>query len=123
MEIEQSLAVEQLVAMTSNCLLNEMRYYDNDDTRREGILRLLDEVEKIDPEFIPQLAVYLRRELGLRTTPNFIIAYCACSKVLSKIMAEYFSKAVMLPSDTIEVTQFVQIIHLLQKGMTMNEIK
>lgn len=29
----------------------------------------------------------------------------------------------MLPSDTIEVVQYVQIIHLLQSGKTMSQIK
>jgi hypothetical protein len=38
-----------------------MRYYDNDDIRREVILGALELVEEKDPEFIPQLAVYLRR--------------------------------------------------------------
>lgn len=80
-------------------------------------------MEKLDPEFIPQLAVYLRRELGLRAVSNYLIAYCACSKILSKMLPEYFSKAVVLPSDVIEVMQFVQIIHLVQSGMNMTQIK
>lgn len=100
-----------------------MRYYDNDEQRRDAILKLLAEVEKTEPEFILQLAVYLRKELGLRAVTNFIIAYCACSTNLSKIMDSYLQKAVLLPSDTIEVIQYVQIIHLLQSGKTMAEIK
>ena len=111
------------MAITSSCLLNEMRYYDNDEQRKNILLKLLKEVEGKDPEFIPQLAVYLRRELGLRTTPNFLMAFCACSSVLAKLLPNYFAKAVLLPSDTIEVTQFVQIIYLLQSGMEMDTIK
>lgn len=96
-----------------------MRYYDSDEQRRDAIFKLLADVEKTDPEFILQLAVYLRRELGIRATTNFIFAYCACSSILGKIMDPYFQKAVLLPSDTIEVAQYTQIIHLIQSGKTM----
>lgn len=115
--------LEYLVATTSSCLLNECRYYENDDQRRNVLLGALEIVSEKEPEFILQLAVYLRRDLGIRTTTNFILAYAACSDQLRQYLTKYFQKATVLPTDLVEICQFVQIIHLLQKGKTMNEIR
>jgi hypothetical protein len=38
-----------------------MRYYESDDQRRDVVLGALELVEETDPEFVLQLAVYLRR--------------------------------------------------------------
>lgn len=65
-----------------------------------GALQL---VEEVDPEFVLQLAVYVRRELGIRTTTNFILAYAACSENIRQLLPKYFSKATVLPADIIEV--------------------
>jgi hypothetical protein len=83
----------------------------------------LELVEAIDPEFILQLSVYIRQELGVRTTTNFLLAYAACSDKVRQFLPKYFNKATILPADLIEVCQFVQIIHLLMKGQTMSQIR
>lgn len=100
-----------------------MRYYESDDQRRDVVLGALELVEETDPEFVLQLAVYLRRELGVRTTTNFILAYAACSPNLRHLLPKYFPKATVLPSDLIELTQFTQIIHLLKQGQQMRQIR
>lgn len=108
--------LEYLVSLTTSCLLNETRYYETDDERRTAILGALELVEGIEPEFILQLAVYIRRELGVRTTTNFILAYAACSDHLRQLLPKYLPKATVLPADLIELVQFTQVIHLLRKG-------
>lgn len=115
--------LEYLVSVTSSCLLNETRYYETDDQRRDTILAALELAETVEPEFILQLAVYIRRDLGVRTTTNFILAYAACSENLRQLLPKYFAKATVLPADLIEVVQFTQIIHLLKKGQTMKQIR
>ena len=115
--------LEYLVSLTTSCLLNETRYYETDDERRTAILGALELVEGIEPEFILQLAVYIRRELGVRTTTNFILAYAACSDHLRQLLPKYLPKATVLPADLIELVQFTQVIHLLRKGQTMEQIR
>jgi len=115
--------LEYLVSVTTSCLLNETRYYETDDQRRDAILGALELVESVEPEFVLQLAVYIRRELGVRTTTNFILAYAACSEHLRQLLPKYFAKATALPADLIEVVQFTQLIHLLRKGQTMEQIR
>lgn len=83
--------------------MNEVRYYDDADSRRLLLLLALNKVAETSPEFVLQLALYLRNELYVRTTTNFILAFAAFHPKTRPFLKKYFSKSVILPTDLIEV--------------------
>ena len=108
-----------LLNISASCLLNETRYYDDSDSRKDLILTSLNTLADIDPEFILQLARYLRKVLYIRTTTNFILAFAGAHPKTQKFVGKYFSSSILLPSDLIEVSQFYQLFRKKEKGEKM----
>lgn len=103
---------QYLVNVTAACLLQEGSYYQESDERRQIITRALIQAAENDPEFICQLAVYIRNELYIRTTSNYIIAFCTVHKSTQPFIEKYFNKAVLLPNDLLEVCEFAQVLYI-----------
>ncbi|KAL4483605.1 hypothetical protein ABPG72_006671 [Tetrahymena utriculariae] len=103
---------QYLVNVTAACLLQEGSYYQNSDERRYIITKALLEVAESDPEFICQLAVYIRNELYIRTTTNYIVAFCVVHKKTQPFIEKYFNKAVLLPNDLLEACEFAQVLYI-----------
>lgn len=53
-----------------------------------------------------QVALYLRRELNIRTCANFIIAVAASHAKCRPYLRKYFNDCIVLPSDWINVAEF-----------------
>ena len=89
-------------------MFREANFYSTADEKRVKLLRDLETVLATHPEFIVQLAYYTREKLNLRTTANFLIAFAAARKETKKLLERYFNAAVRLPTDLLEVVQFLQ---------------
>lgn len=67
----------KLLHMTGTCLFNEPKFYgETGDTEKE-IFNLVDVVSKTNPQYILQLAAYLRNEQYLRSIPNALLVKSA----------------------------------------------
>ncbi|KAH9282634.1 Telomerase protein component 1 [Echinococcus granulosus] len=69
------------------------------------LIRLLEDVEEHDPEFILKTAVYCRKVLNIRYTTSFIIAFAADSSACRPYLSKYYSAAVGLPSDWLKIIE------------------
>ena len=105
-----------LFNLVSSCLLRDFRFYDSSDQRRDLIVVALQKVADTDPEFVLQLAYYLRNQLYIRTTTNFILAFAAINHKTAPFIKKYFNKSVLLPSDFLDVCQWSQILYFLHKS-------
>ena len=54
-------------------------------------------------EFLLKIALYVRDDLNIRSTANFLLAIAACNRNSACFLSKYFSASVRLPSDMFEV--------------------
>lgn len=64
----------ELYLKSASTLVGEPKYYRSAKESDRDLLDSIDNVAKIDPEFILQLAVYCREQLHLRSVPLMLIA-------------------------------------------------
>ncbi len=64
----------ELYLRAASTLVGEPKFYTNAKESDRDLLRLIEKVATIDPEFILQLAVYCREQLHLRSVPMMLIA-------------------------------------------------
>lgn len=69
----------ELYLRAASTLVGEPKFYTNAKESDRDLLKAVDNVAKIDPEFILQLAVYCREQLHLRSVPMMLIAEFANS--------------------------------------------
>lgn len=69
-----------LYLKAASSLVGEPKFYTDAKTADNDLLKAIDDVAKIDPEFILQLAVYCREELYLRSVPIMLVAEFANNK-------------------------------------------
>lgn len=93
----------ELVNVVSATLLFEPRYYSSADATRTRIMVAVEKVVAKDPEFVLQLAFYVREELNIRSTANFLLALSALHKQCLPFLAKYFCHSVRLPTDLMEI--------------------
>lgn len=55
-----------------------------------------------------QLALYTRKDLYIRATANFLLAFASYDKNCRCHLKKYFSKAINLPTDWIDVAEIYQ---------------
>jgi len=92
----------QLLNKVAACLLDEPKYYTPDaSANRVAINNLVNQLA--DPEFILKLSLYVRDELNIRTTANYLLALAANKKECAPFLSKYFSAIIKLPSDMLEV--------------------
>jgi 60 kDa SS-A/Ro ribonucleoprotein len=64
----------RLIEMSSTWLVNEPKFYGDNST---DIIEHIRKVAEYDPEFVVQLAIYLRNFIGLRTAPSVLLTEVA----------------------------------------------
>lgn len=64
----------ELYIRAASTLVGEPKYYTSTKESDRDLLKLVEKVATIDPEFILQLAVYCREQLNLRSVPMMLIA-------------------------------------------------
>lgn len=104
-----------LLNLVSSCLLKDFRFYDSAEQRRDLLISALQEVASSnEPEFVLQLAYYVRNKLYIRSATNFILAYAGIHEKTAPFLEKYFNKTVLLPSDFLDVCQWTQILKFLK---------
>jgi telomerase protein component 1 len=72
-----------------------------------------------DPAFIPKLAIYVRDELGIRTTACYLLALAAALPACQPHLRRFFAAAVNLPSDWLDVAaQYMALPPALRGALT-----
>mmetsp|Transcript_17840 Transcript_17840/g.53578 ORF Transcript_17840/g.53578 Transcript_17840/m.53578 type:complete len:805 (+) Transcript_17840:292-2706(+) len=74
----------------------------------EMITMLVQEVAERDPEFVLKLALYVRDDLNIRSTANFLVALASNMDLCSPFLKKYFGKLIRLPSDWLDVAALYQ---------------
>ncbi|CAD8088253.1 unnamed protein product [Paramecium primaurelia] len=67
-------------------------------------------IADIDPEFILQVAYYVRNQMYIKSESNFILAFSALHPKTKPYCSTYMCPTMLIPGDLIEVCQFVQLI-------------
>lgn len=83
---------------------------DEADSGASLVLRLVEQIVSVDPEFILKLAVYVRNDLNIRSTANFLVALAANYKESSVYLKKYFKHVINLPSDWLDVAALYQML-------------
>eukprot|EP00794_Sanderia_malayensis_P012166 gene12166-13421_t len=86
-------------------------FYLKKDNFRVKILELIEKLQELEPEFILKVALYLRKDLNIRTCAHFIVAAAAFHAECRPYLKRYFSAIITLPSDWIEVAEFYVTLH------------
>jgi len=58
-----------------------------------------------DPEFILQLALYIRTHLGIRETANMLVGVACNIRLCHPYLKAYFSEIIKLPKDMLHVIE------------------
>jgi len=63
-----------------------------------------------DPEFVLKLAIYVRLDLNIRSTANFLLAVASNIKECQPYFKKYFSGTIRLPSDWLDVAATYHVL-------------
>ncbi|GFS23870.1 telomerase protein component 1 [Elysia marginata] len=94
----------------SGSLIAQPNLSNKEDPTRHQLLYHVGTVQHYDPEFVLKVALYCRKELGIRTTSNFLLALAANFDSTRQYLKKYFCASIALPSDWIEVAQIFQTL-------------
>lgn len=97
-----------LLNAVATSLLCSPDFHTPRDPTHQALSQLGEKLSHHDPEFILKLALYTRVNLNIRTTANFLLALAAKLPPCRPYLRKYFSAAVKLPSDWIEVAEIYQ---------------
>ena len=100
----------KLVNLVCASLFAEPRFNQAGDPRARWIAEGVERVATKDPEFILKLALYVRDDLNVRSTANYLLALAANIPECAPHLKKYFLKAVRLPSDWLDVAALYQLI-------------
>jgi telomerase protein component 1 len=89
-------------------LVGRPQYYSSTDDTRGKLVAAADAVCEQDPEFLLKTALYVRDDLNIRSTANFLLALAASKPEARNYLRKYFAKAVRLPTDLTEVVELYQ---------------
>lgn len=105
----------RLLNMVCATLIHEPKYYSTADRDKATISALVKDVAALDGEFILKVALYVRDDLNIRSTANFLVALAANDKHCQPFLKKYFPKIIRLPTDMLEVVTL--FLHLPNKYM------
>eukprot|EP00761_Pharyngomonas_kirbyi_P012464 gb/GECH01012491.1/.p1 GENE.gb/GECH01012491.1/~~gb/GECH01012491.1/.p1 ORF type:complete len:786 (+),score=240.94 gb/GECH01012491.1/:1-2358(+) len=98
-----------LINLVGACLLSEPRFYGSEPnelkSKIESLAKAIVEEESDGGEFLLKLAVYVRQELYIRSTANYLMALAANFTQCHEMYRKYFSHAVRLPNDVLEIVE------------------
>lgn len=100
-----------LINAVATSLLCSPNFKNSKDMTRQTLLTLGEKLSRHDPEFLLKLALYTRVHLNIRTTTNFLLALAANLPQCRPFLKKYYSSAIRLPSDWIEVAEIYQAFH------------
>ncbi|CAD8188485.1 unnamed protein product [Paramecium pentaurelia] len=101
---------EYFFSITACCLLKETKFWETSDMSQDKLIATMNIIADIDPEFIFQVAYYVRNQMYIRSVSNFILAFSALHPKTKPYCSTYMCPTMLIPGDLIEVCQFVQLI-------------
>eukprot|EP01089_Gocevia_fonbrunei_P021021 TRINITY_DN7989_c0_g1_i1.p1 TRINITY_DN7989_c0_g1~~TRINITY_DN7989_c0_g1_i1.p1 ORF type:complete len:1161 (+),score=299.65 TRINITY_DN7989_c0_g1_i1:106-3588(+) len=101
---------KKLVNTVCASMIAEPKFDNDTDTGASLILKLVQEIAVHDPEFILKLAVYVRHDLNIRSTANFLVALAAEAPTCAPYIKKYYKKICHLPSDWLDVAALYQML-------------
>ncbi|CAK58727.1 unnamed protein product (macronuclear) [Paramecium tetraurelia] len=101
---------EYFFSVVASSLLKETKYYETSDGSRDKLIATMNTIANIDPEFILQVAYYVRNQMYIRSISNFILAFSTLHPKTKPFCSTYMCPTMLIPGDLIEVCQFVQVI-------------
>jgi len=105
---------DSLLNIVAAALIQQPKVSVNDPTMRR-ITVLVKKIAYYDPEFVMKLALYVRLDLNIRSTANYLLAVACNIKECQPYFKKYFGATIRLPSDWIDVAA---TYHLLpDKGL------
>eukprot|EP01116_Phalansterium_solitarium_P003943 TRINITY_DN1478_c0_g1_i1.p2 TRINITY_DN1478_c0_g1~~TRINITY_DN1478_c0_g1_i1.p2 ORF type:complete len:706 (+),score=379.58 TRINITY_DN1478_c0_g1_i1:128-2245(+) len=93
----------KLINFVCACLIKEPKYYLSSSKDQEVIAQLVPVVAAGDAEFVLKLALYVRDDLNIRSTANYLLALACRHSACHPFVAKYFGAIVRLPTDMLEV--------------------
>lgn len=113
---KMSAELELLTAILNSFL--QQTYYESGSERQDRIVEL---VEKVDPYFAAQAAVYARNEHGMRSTSHVIAGELADKVKGEEWTKRFFDKIVHRPDDMLEIfayynSKYGKKSHAMWKG-------
>lgn len=105
-----------LLGMASSGLMSMINFYDCCGNRSSTqINKALIAVADSDPEFILQLAVYMRHCLNIRIMTNYILAFTSVHEKTRPYFDKYFGACMVLPTDIIEFCEFLPLCNFFKQ--------
>ncbi|XP_039262627.2 telomerase protein component 1-like [Styela clava] len=89
-------------------LINNPIWFNPVDATRSKLYEFSEAISNSEPEFVLKVALYSRVELNIRATSNFLLAISSFLPPCRPYLKKYFNKAIILPSDWIQVAEFYQ---------------
>lgn len=93
---------ESLLNLVCTALIQQPRMSVTDPTIMK-ITNLSKQIAFYDPEFVLKLALYVRLDLNIRSTANYLLAVASNIKECQPYVRKYFGATIRLPSDWLDV--------------------
>jgi len=93
---------EGILNLVSAALIQQPKASATDPTMRK-ITQLVKQVSFYDPEFVLKLALYVRVDLNIRSTANYLVAVACNITSCQPYVKKYLSATIRLPSDWLDV--------------------
>jgi len=93
---------ESILNLVSAALIQQPKASVNDPTIMK-ITKLVKQVSFYDPEFALKLALYVRVDLNIRSTANYLVAVACNIQECQPYVKKYFNATIRLPSDWLDV--------------------
>jgi len=100
---------DSLLNIVAAALIQQPKASVNDPTMRK-IIVLTKKIGFYDPEFVLKLAIYVRLDLNIRSTANFLLAVASNIKECQAYFKKYFGGTIRLPSDWLDVAATYHVL-------------
>eukprot|EP00916_Digyalum_oweni_P016723 GHVL01027410.1.p1 GENE.GHVL01027410.1~~GHVL01027410.1.p1 ORF type:complete len:665 (+),score=212.34 GHVL01027410.1:36-2030(+) len=108
---------EKLISLTSATILHEPNFIRMIADGCDEYLNILQKIIIFDPQFPLKLCLYIREDLHIRSTANFILAYVANEEACRAYLPRYFNNIIKLPSDMMQVALYIECLNTKQQNV------
>ena len=97
----------ELYMRAATCLVGEPKFYETAEFADQELIRVVHNILKTDPEFVLQLAVYLREQMHLRSVPMVLCAeYANISPGTVTGARKYISRCIARADELTEIIAY-----------------
>jgi len=99
----------QLLNVVSASLIKEPNF-NSPTSATVKINAIVTQIAYYDPEFILKVALYMRTELNIRSTSNYVVAVASNIKHCTPFIKKYSKATIRLPSDWLDIASTYQCL-------------